>query len=111
VQEVIESGVNGLLVDYFDAEAQAATIAAVLADPAGHRPLGMAARACVVERYDLSRICLPRQIRLVDAVANGERPRIPEGSQKHPGVDNSLRAGTDLSGSNLAKLLDDPERP
>jgi glycosyltransferase involved in cell wall biosynthesis len=74
VQEVIESGVNGLLVDYFDAGALAATIAAVLADPQGHRPLGLAARATVVERYDLQRVCLPQQLKLVDAVANRRRP-------------------------------------
>ncbi len=74
VQEVIESGVNGLLVDYFDAEALAASIAAVLADPAAHRPLGVAARASVVERYDLTRVCLPQQLKLVDAVATRQRP-------------------------------------
>jgi glycosyltransferase involved in cell wall biosynthesis len=74
VMEVIEDGVNGLLVEYFDGEALATTIAAVLADPAGHRPLGEAARALVMERYDLGRVCLPAQLELVDAVARGELP-------------------------------------
>ena len=75
VMEVIDDGVNGLLVDYFDAEALATTIAAVLADPTGHRPLGEAARALVIERYDLRAVCLPAQLELVDAVAGGTPPR------------------------------------
>ena len=36
VQEVIQHGQNGLLVNYFDTEALAETVAAVLADPAAH---------------------------------------------------------------------------
>ncbi|KEF40838.1 MAG: glycosyl transferase family 1 [Cyanobium sp. CACIAM 14] len=74
VQEVIRHGENGLLVDYFDGEALATTIAAVLANPAAHRQLGEAARALVQERYDLRRVCLPAQLALVDAVARGELP-------------------------------------
>jgi len=74
LQEVIEPGRNGLLVDFFDAEAIARSIAAVLADRAGHRPLGEAARRDVVARYDLNSICLPAQLQLVDQLARGERP-------------------------------------
>jgi glycosyltransferase involved in cell wall biosynthesis len=74
VMEVIEDGVNGLLVEYFDAEALAAATAAVLADPARHRPLGEAARALVVHRYDLNRVCLPAQLELVAALALGKNP-------------------------------------
>jgi glycosyltransferase involved in cell wall biosynthesis len=74
VQEVIESERNGFLVDFFDLEAMAHTIAAVLADPPRFRPLGQAARQTVVERYDLATICLPAQLALVDALAAGRRP-------------------------------------
>ncbi|MCP9928214.1 glycosyltransferase [Cyanobium sp. CH-040] len=74
VQEVIRDGENGLLVDFFDGEALAATIAGVLADPGTHRPLGLAARRSVVERYDLHSVCLPRQLQLVDALAAGRTP-------------------------------------
>jgi glycosyltransferase involved in cell wall biosynthesis len=74
VMEVIEDDVNGLLVDYFDAEALTDAVIQVLADPARHRPLGEAARALVMERYDLRRVCLPAQLELVDAVARGELP-------------------------------------
>jgi len=74
VQEVIESEHNGLLVDFFDLEAMAHTIGAVLADPPRFRPLGQAARQTVVERYDLATICLPAQLALVDGLAAGRRP-------------------------------------
>ncbi len=72
VMEVIEDGVNGLLVDYFDGDALAAAIAAVLADPPAHRPLGEAARALARERYDLRSVCLPAQLALVDRLARGD---------------------------------------
>lgn len=74
VLEVIEHGRNGLLVDFFDGEGLARAIAAVLADPAAHRPLGQAARRHVVAHYDLRSVCLPRQLRLLDALAAGQRP-------------------------------------
>ena len=74
VQEVIESERNGLLVNFFDLEAMAHRIAAVLADPPQFRPLGQAARQTVVERYDLATICLPAQLALVDGLAAGRRP-------------------------------------
>jgi glycosyltransferase involved in cell wall biosynthesis len=74
VQEVIESERNGFLVDFFDLEAMAHTIAAVLADPPRFRPLGQAARQTVLERYDLATICLPAQLALVDGLAAGRRP-------------------------------------
>jgi glycosyltransferase involved in cell wall biosynthesis len=74
VQEVIESGRNGFLVDFFDIEALAQTIAAVLADPQRFNALGQAARQTVVERYDLATICLPAQLALVDGLAAGRLP-------------------------------------
>jgi glycosyltransferase involved in cell wall biosynthesis len=74
VQEVIESGRNGLLVDFFDITAWAETIAAVLANPQQFSYLGQAARQTVVERYDLATVCLPAQLALVDELAAGRLP-------------------------------------
>ena len=71
VQEVIEHGRNGLLVDFFSPAALADTVVGALADPAGHQPLRRAARETVMHRYDLRSICLPQQLALVDAVAAG----------------------------------------
>jgi glycosyltransferase involved in cell wall biosynthesis len=69
VREVIRDGENGLLVDFFDGDGLAERITAVLADPAAHRPLGEAARQDMVAHYDLTTVCLPQQLALVDRVA------------------------------------------
>jgi glycosyltransferase involved in cell wall biosynthesis len=74
LHDVIEPGRNGLLVDFFDTTAMAQRIAAVLADYAGHRHLGQAARRTVVEHYDLHRVCLPQMLQLIDTLAAGRRP-------------------------------------
>jgi len=74
VQEAIEDGVNGLLVDFFSPDAIAAAVVRALADPAATAPLRAAARRTVQERYDLRDVCLPGQIALADAVASGRRP-------------------------------------
>ena len=62
VREVIESGVNGQLVHFFDSDALVAAMLKLLEQPAERERLGAAARKLAVERYDLKRICLPAQI-------------------------------------------------
>ncbi|TPG60292.1 glycosyltransferase [Roseomonas nepalensis] len=74
VQEVIEDGVNGLLTDLYDAPALARRLAEALADPARHAPLREAARRTVEKRFDLKRVCLPRQVAVIDALAARKRP-------------------------------------
>jgi glycosyltransferase involved in cell wall biosynthesis len=69
VQDVIRHGENGLLVDFFDQQGLAETLAAVLADPQAAAPLRQAAREEVVRRFDLRRICLPQLLELVDQLA------------------------------------------
>jgi glycosyltransferase involved in cell wall biosynthesis len=54
VQEALRHGENGLLVDFFDI--------------GGFRK---AARAGVLADYDLKAVCLPRQLKLIEAVAAG----------------------------------------
>ena len=65
VQEVIEHGVNGLLVDFFDVAGLAQQVSEVLAEPAKYQNLGSRARQTVLERYDLKAKCLPQQINLI----------------------------------------------
>ena len=77
VAEVIRDGVNGLLVDFFSPEALARQMAAVLADPAAHRPLGLEARRTVEQHFDLHSVCLPRQLALVDWLAAGAAAPAP----------------------------------
>ncbi|AVR98710.1 glycosyltransferase [Pseudoduganella armeniaca] len=65
LEEVIRHGENGLLTDFFDHEALAATIADALERRASLAHLREAARRTVVEGYDLQRICLPAQKKFV----------------------------------------------
>jgi glycosyltransferase involved in cell wall biosynthesis len=69
VQEVIEHGRNGLLVDFFDHQALAETMAEALARQQELQPLRQAARQTVVERYDLRRVCLPDMLKFVEQAA------------------------------------------
>lgn len=68
VEEVIEHGVNGRLVDFFDVSGWAAALSEALGDPGALKPLRESARETVVSRYDLDR-CLPRILDLVEETA------------------------------------------
>jgi glycosyltransferase involved in cell wall biosynthesis len=74
VQDVIRHHHNGLLVDFFDHETLANTIAEALEDRDRFMPLRQAARKTVQDSYDLRRICLPRQLSLVDQLISADRP-------------------------------------
>lgn len=65
VCEVVQSGVNGRLVDFFDARGLAQAIADALENRAEWAELRRRARETIVSRYDLKRICLPRQLALL----------------------------------------------
>mgnify|MGYP006291013941 CR=1 FL=1 len=70
VQEVIEHGRNGLLVDFFDPEALADSVATLLHDRSLAKELGQRARATVLQNYSLQ-TCVPRHLALMDLVASG----------------------------------------
>ena len=65
VREVITHGQNGLLVDFFDAQALVEQISYALSHPEAMQPLREKARASVVEQYDLTTRCLPQQLALI----------------------------------------------
>ena len=73
VREMIEDGVNGLLVDFFSPEAIAERVIEVLEHPDRMAEVRARARATIVERYPLSEI-LPRQIALIHDVAARRLP-------------------------------------
>ena len=73
VQEAIEDGTNGWLVDYFSPPAIADRVAEALAEGPRLAPLRQAARWTAISRYALAR-CLPRQVALLEALAAGRRP-------------------------------------
>ncbi|HSV72021.1 MAG TPA: glycosyltransferase [Methylibium sp.] len=66
VEEAIRDGENGLLTDFFDAEALAGRLADVLQRRIDSAALRAAARATVVERYDLRSRCLPQGLARLD---------------------------------------------
>lgn len=73
VQEVIEHGVEGLLVPFDQPGELAATLLRVLAQPAAFAHLRLGARRRIAREFD-HRACLARQIALLGAVARGIDP-------------------------------------
>jgi glycosyltransferase involved in cell wall biosynthesis len=69
VQEVIEDGTHGLLADFYDADGIAERAVRVLRDLEGHRPLGAAARALVMEKYE-RRHCAGELAKLFQSLAH-----------------------------------------
>ena len=69
VQEVIDDGKNGLLVDFFSPNQIADAINELLTSHKLSSDLGAAARKTVLTHYSLN-ICLPRQLALIDLVAS-----------------------------------------
>jgi glycosyltransferase involved in cell wall biosynthesis len=76
VLEVLREGENGLLVDFAEPEALGERIAHVFEAPQAFAHLGAQARRDVVARYDLRSVCLPQQLRLVQALAEGREPDV-----------------------------------
>jgi glycosyltransferase involved in cell wall biosynthesis len=70
VEEVMRDGESGLLVDFLSPAAIAERVDYALSHQAELAPLRARARQTVVERYDLQRVCLPAQLKLVEAVRN-----------------------------------------
>ncbi len=66
VEEVIEDGVNGRLVDFFDAGKWSQTLIETLSEPERYAGLRTAARDTIRSRYDLTSVCLPKLIDLVE---------------------------------------------
>jgi glycosyltransferase involved in cell wall biosynthesis len=66
VREVLKHGDTGLLVDFFDHEMLAKSVALLLEDRSLASRLGAAARQHAVRQYDLRTVCLPSQLAWVD---------------------------------------------
>jgi glycosyltransferase involved in cell wall biosynthesis len=81
VEEVIRDGENGLLTDFFSPDAIAERVDTALA--MDQRPLRAAARETVVQRYDLKRVCLPAQLRLVEALKGQRADARPAADVQH----------------------------
>lgn len=66
VEEMIDDGVNGLLVDFFDPAGLADKVCDVLSQPHRYRPLRERARSRIAQAYDLKRHSLPQQLALAE---------------------------------------------
>ena len=75
VLEVLNDGVNGLTVDFFDHATIAERIEYALEEPDRMQSLRDAARLTAVQKFDLKRVLLPRWMALFDDLIDGRRPR------------------------------------
>ena len=71
VLEFVVDREDGLLVDFFDQAALVEWTCELLEDKALAKRLGQEAHRRIVADYDLKRVCLPRQLTWLDAVARG----------------------------------------
>jgi glycosyltransferase involved in cell wall biosynthesis len=62
VEEVIDNGKNGVLVDFFDKNALTDQILMLLDNSDLRKKLGNNARNTIIDHYDLNKICLPKQL-------------------------------------------------
>ena len=92
VEEVIRHGENGLLVDFFSPQEIAARVDEALSRD--ENSLRIAARRTIVERFDLRRVCLPAQLRLVQALQRqGADARAAADVQHLPGDEAGVAVG------------------
>src|SRR5438105_7854866 len=91
VEEVMRDGENGLLVDFFSPAGIAERVDYAISHQDELAPLRARARETVAERYDLRRICLPAQLRLVHSLVNRVRSTSPDKSPKPATADTAAR--------------------
>ncbi|NES96955.1 MAG: glycosyltransferase [Desertifilum sp. SIO1I2] len=76
VREVIQDGVNGLLVDFFAPKEIANRVCEVLDHPTKMAHVRAKARETALERYDLQKL-LPKHMQLMQDIASGQLPSQP----------------------------------
>jgi glycosyltransferase involved in cell wall biosynthesis len=94
VEEVMRDGQNGLLTDFFSPEAIAERVDYALTHQAELAPLRDRARLTVMGRYDLRRVCLPAQLKLVESLQGQRADARPAADVQHlPGDKAGLPVG------------------
>lgn len=74
VREVID-GKNGIIVPFFDSDRIAAHAIEVLRRPSRFKSIRAQARQTIVERYDMSRICVPRMMSFLGIESKSVAPK------------------------------------
>ncbi len=74
VEEIIEHETNGLLFDFFSPDALVEQVCRVLEHPDRMSKMRTAARSTITEKYDLNNVCLPKQLALINTLAEGKLP-------------------------------------
>ena len=97
VEEAIREGENGLLCDFFCADDIADKVDQALS--IDQRPLRAAARRTVVERYDLKRVCLPAQVRLVERLIDKNTQLQGQRADARPAADVQHLPGDEARGA------------
>lgn len=72
VRELITDGENGVLVPFFDVDAQVETLCHILDNKADYKPLRDKARETILETYSVNDL-LPKYWQLIETVANGSQ--------------------------------------
>jgi glycosyltransferase involved in cell wall biosynthesis len=80
VQEVIQHGGNGLLVDFFSHAEVAQRVIEGLEDRRAHDSIRQNARQSIVDQYELHTVCLPAHLRML-ATISGVRDITPPSRQ------------------------------
>ncbi len=69
VEEVIQHGANGLLVDFFSPTEVAQRVIEALEDRRAHDSIRQNARQTILDQYDLHSVCLPAHLRLLATIS------------------------------------------
>ena len=69
VQEAIQHGGNGLLVDFFSHAAVAQRVIEALEDRRAHDSIRQNARQSIIDQYDLQTVCLPAHLRMLATIS------------------------------------------
>jgi len=68
VEEIIKDKHNGLLFDFFDFKKLAELTSDVLSNPSKYEKIRKNARKTIIEKYDLRKNILPKQLNLIEGL-------------------------------------------
>jgi glycosyltransferase involved in cell wall biosynthesis len=91
VKELIRDGENGLLFDFFDTKAIAERVEGVIATAGRYEAVRARASETIEERFDLKRLCLPKQIALVESISRRVAHPFSEAPPRHAAENQSAR--------------------